>query len=343
MKALHFLEHGGLEKLQFGEVETPKPAPGEVLVKVHAAALNRLDLWVLGGWKGLELGMPHIGGSDVAGEIAELGAGVSEFELGARVVLCPGIKGAEDEFTKRGEDSLSPDYKILGEQVPGGFAEFICVPKENIFEIPDNRSYANACAPLLVGLTAWRMLKQQAPVQKGDTVVIVGSGGGLNSFTVQLAASFGAKVIALTSTEDKEEKSLALGAHLAINYKRKPEWGKEVLRVTEGKGAEVVVDNVGQASFPQSLIAVKRGGSIVTVGNTSGPMLSIDNRHIFTKQIKIVGSTMGSAEDFRHLLTHLWADNLKAVVDEVIPLKDGKTGYEKLLAGEQFGKVVLTP
>ena len=338
MKALHFLEHGGIENLKFGEVDDPKQAPGQALVRVKACALNHLDLWVLKGLKGLELEMPHIGGSDISGVIEE---STEKFKAGTRVVINPGVLSENDSFRKENLDSLSPNYKIIGEHLKGGFSELISVPEENLYVIPDEINFESASAPLLVGLTAYRMLVRVANIKKDDKVVVVGAGGGLNSFAIQLASHLGATVIAITSTEAKEEKALKLGAKMALNYKRKKEWGKEVLRVTEGLGAEIIVDNVGAASMPQSLIAAKPGGAIVTVGNTSGPKLTIDNRYIFSKQIKILGSTMGSKQDFEELLPLLWSGKLKPVIDSVIPLSEGKAAYERLASGEQFGKIIL--
>lgn len=343
MKALYFSQHGSTANLEYGELPDPElESSGNLLIRVKACALNHLDLWVLAGWKGLELPFPHYGGADVAGIVEDPGESQG-FKQGDRVVVCPGyIDGPEDEWSLSGQDSLSPSYKILGEGRTGGFAELLCVPAHAVHKIPDNRSYEEAAAPLLVGLTAWRMLITQSSIKKDDTVLVVGSGGGLNSFTVQLAKSLGAQVIALTSTEAKEEKSLKLGADIAINYLQKPDWPKDILRVTEGLGADIVVDNVGAASFPNSLKAVKKGGTIVTVGNTSGPNLQIDNRYIFSKQIKIVGSTMGSAADFDSLLEHLWTNKLKPVIHQSIPLEAGQEGYKILEEGKQFGKVVVT-
>ncbi len=343
MKALYFQEHGTVNNLKFGEINEPVlDSNTHVLIRVRACSLNHLDLWVLAGWRGLELPLPHYGGADIAGEVED--PGESEvLQKGDRVVVCPGyLDGPEDEWSRAGQDSLSPSYKILGEARTGGFAEFISVPNHAVHKIPDNRSFEEAAAPLLVGLTAWRMLMTQASIKKGDSVLIVGSGGGLNSFSIQLAKSLGAQVIALTSSENKEEKSLKLGADIALNYLQKPDWSKDVIRVTEGLGADIVVDNVGAASFSHSLKAVKRGGTIVTVGNTSGPKLEIDNRYIFSKQIKIIGSTMGSAKDFDALLQHLWSNKLKPVIDQSIPLENGKEAYKILEEGKQFGKVVIS-
>jgi len=254
MKALHFLEHGGIDKLKFGEVLTPQPDTNEVLIKVKACGLNRLDLWVLNGWKGLNLSFPDIGGADIAGEIAEAGSKVNKkWKTGTRVIVNPGYTSTEDKWTKAGEDSLSPNYHIFGETTQGGFAEYVTVPEKNLVEIPPKWEYTDACSSLLVGLTAWRMLKVRGQLRAGQTVLIVGAGGGLNSFCIQLAKLFGAKVIALTSSKEKVKKATDLGASVVINYKDKPDWHKAVLIETKGNGADIIVDNVGAQTFEKSM------------------------------------------------------------------------------------------
>jgi NADPH:quinone reductase-like Zn-dependent oxidoreductase len=340
MKALYFERHGGVGELVFGELTTPAPGPGEVLLRVKACALNHLDLWVLGGWPGINLTLPHIGGSDVAGVVAQNGAGVSTLREGDRVIVNPGIVTVEDEWTRAGEESVSPGYQILGEQRWGGFAEYVCVPAVNIFPLPQGISFVDGCAPLLVGLTSWRMLKRRAHLKSGQTVLIVGAGGGVNSFCIQLARGLGAEVIALTR-HDKVEKARKLGAVHVIDYEQNPDWSREVKKLTAGRGVDVVVDNVGEKTIQHSLRAVARGGTIVTVGNTSGHALAIDNRLLFTKQIGLIGSTMGSRADFIELLAWLRQSGNKPIIDSVIPLEQGAKGYSRLERGEQFGKVVV--
>ena len=341
MKALYFNQYGGVDNLKFGELPDPNRAAGEVLVRVDAAALNRLDLFVLEGWKGLELEMPHIGGADMAGTVIEADSD-SQLKAGDRVVAMPGFALKEDSFTKTGDDSLSSSYQILGESRPGVFCERVSLPENILYKIPDDRAATEACSQLLTGLTCWRMLKRQAPVKKGDVVLVVGTGGGVNSFAIQLAKSLGATVIALASTEEKEEKALALGASLAINYHARPDWHKNVLRATDGEGVDIVVDNVGAETFSKSIKSLKKGGSLVTVGNSSGPIVEIDNRYIFSKQIKLVGSTMGGKEDFENLLSALRKNRFEPVIDSVLPLKEGKQAYQRLLEGGHLGKIVLS-
>lgn len=345
MKALCFYEHGDLDVLQYTDVPDPTPGPGQVLIQVKACALNHLDIWVRRGWPGLKLTMPHIGGSDVAGIVAGLGPGVTDWQVGDRVVVDPGLVTGEDEFTRRGEHSLSIGlhYLILGEQVPGGAADYVVVPAANLLKMPDDWDYPEAAAPLLVGVTAWRMLFKRADLRAGESVLIVGAGGGVNSMALQLAKWAGATVYALTSTDDKMARAKALGADVVLNYREDPDWHKSIGKLTGRRGVDLVVDNVGQATLNQSMRAVARGGRVVIVGNTSGPKTEIDIRFIFGKQISLIGSTMGSPQDFRDVMRLVWTRKIQVPVDRVLPLSQGREGHALLERGDKFGKVVLVP
>lgn len=341
MKAIFFEQHGEIDVLKYADLPDPRPGAGQALIKVHAVALNHLDIWVRKGWAGLKLGMPHIGGSDIAGEIVEVNPKDANFSKGTKVVINPGVNNGEDEWTRRGEDSLSPGYKLLGEQLRGGMAEYVIVPIENVFKIPDGIPYEEAAAPILVTITAWRMLFRRARVQPGETVLIVGAGGGVNSMTIQLARSAGAEVFALTSSKEKANKARELGASEVIDYTKVANWPSEILKITKGRGVDVVVDNVGQATYDKSVRALTRGGRLVTVGNTSGHDLRLDNRLIFTKQISILGSTMGSRQDFIDSMHYIWSRGIKPVIDRVEHLEDGIKMIKHLESGKQFGKIVL--
>jgi NADPH:quinone reductase-like Zn-dependent oxidoreductase len=340
MKALYFREHGGSEVLQYGDLPDPRPGPGEALVQVKAVALNHLDLWVRQGWPGLNLPRPHIGGSDVAGLVAGYGTGANGPAVGTRVVIDPGIVLGEDEWTRRGEESVSPHYHLLGEHVRGGCAEYVTVPARNLLPIPDGTHFAQAAAPILVALTAWRMLVKRAQLKAGESVAIVGAGGGVNSLSIQVAKYLGATVYAITSTPDKMRKAQGLGADYVINY-HEEDWSKKLYQLTGKRGVDVVVDNVGQATLNSSMRALARGGRVVIVGNTSGPKAEIDVRFIFGKQISLIGSTMGSHQDFCHVMELVWAGTLKPVIDRIMPLSEGRAAHELLAAGQQFGKIVL--
>ena len=342
MKALYFKEHGDLDVIQYDDVADPKPGVGEVLVRVRACAINHLDIWVRRGWPGLKLEMPHWCGADVAGEIIELGKGVSGWEIGQRVVVDPGINILEDEFTRRGEFTLSPGYLVLGEQMRGGAAEYLAIPTRNLAIMPEDLDYSEAAAPLLVSLAAWRMLIHQGKLRAGESVLVVGAGGGVNSMAIQIAKLAGARVFVVAGNKEKAARALELGADTILD-RSKVDWVREIYRLTHKRGVDVVVDNVGMATISNSMKAVVHGGRIVIIGNTSGPHAEIDMRFIFGKQISLIGSTMGSHQDFRDVTTLLWSGKLRPVIDRVMPLNRGKEAYSILERGEQFGKIVLTP
>ncbi|MBI5303542.1 MAG: zinc-binding dehydrogenase [Chloroflexi bacterium] len=340
MKALFFNEHGGIPALQYGDVADPEPGPGEALVRVHAVALNRLDLWVCQGWAGLKLTMPHYSGADVAGIVAGYGKDARGPAIGTPVVVDPGVVLGEDDWTRRGEESVSPHYHILGETVRGGCAEYLTIPARNLLPMPVGFDFASAAAPILVGLTAWRMLIHRAKLQAGESIAIIGAGGGVNSISIQLAKYLGATVYAITSTPEKMRRAQELGADQVINY-RDEDWSRALYTMTGKRGVDVVVDNIGQATLNSSMRAVARGGRIAIVGNTSGAQTQIDVRFIFGKQISLIGSTMGSHQDFIDVMELVWSGKLKPVIDRVMPLAEGRAAYELLASGQQFGKIVL--
>ena len=342
MKALYFEQHGELDVVKYGDVSDLEPGPGQVLIRVRACALNFLDIWVRRGWPGLNLKMPHWCGADVAGEIAGLGPDVSGWQIGQRVAVDPGVNLSKDEYTRRGDDSVSPNYHILGEHVRGGAAEYLVAPADNLAAIPTDIDYAEAAAPILVTLTAWRMLMHRAALRAGESVLVVGAGGGVNSMAIQIAKLAGAAVYVVAANPEKAEKARQLGADVVID-RSQVNWGKEIYKITAKRGVDVVVDNVGQATITTSMQAVARGGRIVIVGNTSGPQAEIDIRFIFGKQISLIGSTMGSHQDFLDVMDLLWAGRLKPVIHQILPLSEGREAYQMMETGRHFGKIVLTP
>jgi len=343
MKALVFHEHGELDKLQIADVPRPEPGPGEVLMEVKASALNHLDIWVRRGWPGLKLTMPHILGADGAGVVAALGEGVTGIEVGTRYAIDPGVNRYQDDYTRRGLDSVSPGYYIIGEHAPGFHAEYAIIPATNLLPLPDDVDFSSAAAASLVFLTAWRMLIHRAQVRAGESVLILGAGGGVNSAAIQIAKYAGCTVYATTSSQVKMEKSRELGADVVLNYHEDPEWSKTIYRLTDKRGVDVVVDNVGQATWHDSLRAVARGGRIISVGNTSGPVAQTDVRFIFGKQISIIGSTMGSHQDYRDVMRLVFNGTVQPVIHQVMPLDRGVEAVKFLERGEQFGKIVLVP
>jgi NADPH:quinone reductase-like Zn-dependent oxidoreductase len=343
MKALFFYQHGDPEVLQYGDLPDPIPGAGQVRVRVKAVALNHLDVWVRRGGPAFEkLPKPHIGGCDVSGIVEAYGEGATGLAVGARVAIDPGISTTEDEWTRRGEDSLSPGYKILGEHITGGAAEFVVVPVHNLLALPDHVSHEIAATASLVAVTAWRMLVHRAQLKAGETIAIVGAGGGVNSISIPIAKHLGATVFAITSSEAKMQKAKALGADRVINYTAE-DWSKAVFLATNKRGVDVVVDNVAQATWMQSIRALARGGRLVTVGNTSGWETTLDVRYVWSKQLSILGSTMGSHQDYRDVMARVFDGTITPAIDRVLPLSAGREAHEILERGEQFGKIVMVP
>lgn len=341
MKAVFFTAHGGNDVLTLGERPDPVPGPGEVLVRIEAAALNRLDLFVRDGIPGVPVAFPHVPGADGAGVVEALGPGVSGLDIGARVLLQPGLSCGTCEFCLAGERSLCVRFRILGEHVPGTFAEKIAVPRANVFPAPQRLSPEKAAAFPLAGLTAWRLLVTRAALRPGETVLIHGVGGGVSTFAIQVAKLCGAsRVIVTSSSAGKRARSLELGADDAIDYAA-TDVGKAVREMTGKRGVDVVVDSVGAATWKHSLTAAAKKGRIVTCGATSGPAPPENINIIFWKQLSILGSTMGTDAEFSAMLAAVEAGRLEPVVDSVFPLEDVRKAYERMASGEAFGKIVL--
>ena len=343
MKALAFYEHGLLENVQFTDVPEPQIGPDEVLLEVKAAALNRLDLWVLAGWPGLNLKLPHVMGSDGAGVVAQLGANVTDFAVGDRVAINPTLGSDSDYFGRRGLDNMSDNHAILGEHVDGFLAEFAAVPARNLLKMPDDAKFEEAAAASLVYVTAWHSLVTRGGLRPGETVLIVGAGGGVNTAAIQIARLAGAGCIYVVgSSAEKLAKAEALGADVLFN-RNEVDWGKAIFKATNRRGVDIVVDNVGAATFHTSLRALKKGGRLLTVGNTSGPKFEIDNRLIFGKHLTIIGSTMGSSADYETVMNLIFNGRLHPVIDTIYPLSEGITALRRLEVGDVVGKLVLTP
>ena len=340
MKALYFEEHGEREVLQYGDLPDLENKENHVLIKVEACALNHLDVWIRKGWPGLNLSMPHIGGSDVSGIVVE---GNGSWKEGDKVVIDPGISSTADSWTEKGLDSMSPGYKILGEHISGGCAEYVRIPVENVHRRPEGLTASQAAAPLLAGLTAYRMLVTRAGIQKGDNVLVMGSGGGVNSLSIQIAKYFGAEVHVVAGGAKKKSKAEDLGASFVVDYKANEDWHKELFPIIGRKGYDIVVDNVGKPTWSRSIKLAGIGGRIVTVGNTKGPIAETDIRYLFAKQLSILGSTMGSHAEFTELIKLIDSGAIKPVIDCELPLSEGVRGHEILEEGTMFGKVVLIP
>ena len=340
MKTTLFHQHGGPEVLEYTDFPTPEPKVGEVLVRIHAAALNRMDVFVRNGWPGLKLEMPHINGADGAGEIAALGSDVAGFSTGERVVINPNFGCGTCEFCLNEQDNMCSNWHLLGESIRGTYAEFVCVPARQLYKLPMDFDFHQAAAAALVYQTAWHSMVKRGAVKAGETVAIVGAGGGVNSASIQIAKYLGARVIVISSNSDKAVQAEALGADVVIDRSKNEDWSKALFIATEKRGVDMVVDNVG-TTFPLSLRALRKGGRLLTVGNSGAPRFEIDNRFIFAKHLSILGSTMSTLADFREVMDLVIAGKLKPIIDRTYPLKDAASAQERLWLGENFGKITL--
>jgi NADPH:quinone reductase-like Zn-dependent oxidoreductase len=344
MRALTISAHGGFDRI---EARDDLPTPGvrsstDVRIRVRAAAINHLDVFVIRGLPGVTIQPPWILGTDACGIVDQVGAGVTHVKVGDRVVVNPGISDRSCEYCRAGEQPLCVRFAVLGEHVPGTIAEYIVVPGTNVRAIPSAVSDEQAAAFTLATLTAWRMLVSRARVTRDDEVLIWGIGGGVAQAALLICKQIGAKVWVTSSDNAKLERAAALGADELLNH-RDVEVGKHIRQKTGKRGVTVVVDNVGEATWNQSLIALGRGGRLVTCGGTSGPMVTSDVRRLFWNQWSIMGSTMGNDVEFDSVVAELSAGRLLPVIDSVFPLDRGRQAFERMAAGAQFGKIVITP
>ncbi|HVL49644.1 MAG TPA: zinc-binding dehydrogenase [Candidatus Thermoplasmatota archaeon] len=342
MKALTFHAHGGPEVLRVEDVPTPEPGPGEVRIDVKAVALNHLDIFVRKGWPGLKLDMPHWGGCDVAGVVDKVGSGVAAWRPGERVVMYPSLSCGRCRACREGQVQRCAQHRLIGEHVRGGAAEKLVLPAENLCKVPDGFPLDEAAAASLVFLTAWRMLVTRARVRAGETVLVVGSGGGVNSAAIQIAKLAGARVLAVAGGPEKVAAAKALGADEVADYKE-VDFSRWAFERTGKEGADVVVDNVGAATWTKSLKAVARGGRIVTVGGTTGYEPPAGINYVFWKEIEILGSTMGTRREFETVMDLVYRGRLKSVLSHRFPLDQAVEATRVLEAGEAFGKVVIEP
>jgi NADPH:quinone reductase-like Zn-dependent oxidoreductase len=344
MKAVYFHEHGGPEVLEYGELETPRPGPGEVQVAVRAAALNRLDLFVREGWPGLKLAYPHIPGADAAGVIGAVGDGVSSVVPGYRVVVNGYMyEDPFDENVLAGRDNMARRGGILGEDYTGTCAEVIVVPERNVLRMPGGFPFEEAAAASLVFMTAWHSLITRGGLRPGESVLIVGASGGVNTASIQIAKLAGAEPIYVVgSTDDKLTRAATLGADVLIN-RHKQDWSKAAYEATGKRGVDVVVDNVGAPTWRSSIRALAPGGRLLVVGATGGPVAETPVNYIFARHLSIIGSTMAPQADFRAVMRLLFEGKLHAVVGRIMPLAAAADAHRLLAEGGVFGKIVLTP
>jgi len=341
MKALVLKQHGSLDDVNYVDLPIPEVGQNDVLIKVKAAALNHLDLWVVAGWRGLQLRFPHTLGCDGSGIVSQIGPGVSGFDIGDRVSINPTYSCGQCFFCHSGRDNMCDNFAVFGEHIPGFFSEYQLVPSGSPLKIPDTTSHEIAAAASLVYVTAWLSLVGIGQLRLGGDILIIGAGGGVNTASIQIAKLAGAGTIYVVgSSEKKLEVARNLGADVTIN-RLNEDWGKAVFEATGRKGVDIVVDNVGADTFHLSLRSLRKGGRLLTVGNTSGPKIQIDNRYVFGKHLKILGSTMGPKQDYKKVMNMVFSGHLIPTIDSVYPLRDGIAALRQLESGDYSGKLVL--
>jgi NADPH:quinone reductase-like Zn-dependent oxidoreductase len=342
MRAVVIRTHGGPEVLQIEDIPVPEPGPNEVLVRVRACALNHLDLWVRRGLPGAPFHLPIITGADIAGDVVAHGSSVTNLPTDTPVMIAPGVSCERCERCTSGADHLCPQYGILGETRDGGLAEYVVVPRANIFLKPQRLSYAQAAAMSLSFLTAWHMLVARAELRSGETVLIHAAGSGVGSAAIQIARYLGAEVIATAGSQEKLEHALQLGAGHVINY-RTEDFLSNVKTLTDKRGVDVVCDHVGGEVFERSMRCLSWAGRLVTCGATSGMEAQINLKHLFFKSQSILGSTMGSKGEFQQLVQLFDAGHFQAVIDRTLTLDQVADAHRALEARNVFGKVVIEP
>jgi NADPH:quinone reductase-like Zn-dependent oxidoreductase len=342
MKAVIFSQHGGPEVLQYTEAPDPNIKANEVLVEVRACALNHLDVWVRGGLPGIKIPLPHILGNDVAGVVREAGELVTWTKPGDEVMVQPGVSCGHCVECLAGRDNMCDEYDMIGYRRDGGYAELLSVPGVNVIPKPENLSWPEAAALPLVTLTAWHMLVTQARVQPGEDVLIHAAGSGVGSLGIQIAKLRGARVIATASSDEKLAKARELGADEIVNYTR-DDWPKEVRKLTGGRGVDVVFEHTGEATWPGSIVSLKKGGRLVTCGATSGFDARTDLRQVFYRHLTILGSMMGSKAELLAAMKFIKSGQIRAVVDRTLPLAEARKAHELMEDRAQFGKLFLMP
>ncbi|MEO7969755.1 MAG: zinc-binding dehydrogenase [bacterium] len=342
MKAVVFNQHGGPEVLKYADVADPNVKANEVLVEVKACALNHLDIWTRSGMPGIEIELPHILGNDVAGVVREVGELVSWVRPGDEVMLQPGVSCGHCLECLSGRDNLCRDYDIIGYRRHGGYAQLVAAPGVNVIPKPKNLSWSEAAALPLVTVTAWHMLVTRANVQPGEDVLVHAAGSGVGSIGIQVAKLRGARVIATASSANKLAKAKDLGADEVVNYS-KDDWPKEVKRLTNRRGVDVVFEHTGAATWPGSIASLKPNGRVVTCGATSGYAAQTDLRQVFYRHLTILGSFMGSKAELLEAMKFVESGKIRAVVDQELPLSEARRAHELMEDRAQFGKLVLKP
>ncbi len=342
MNAVLFRRHGGPEVLEYTGVPDPSAGPGEVLVRVKACAINHLDRWLREGLPAYRLTLPHIPGSDVAGVVERLGEGVAQLREGDRVVLAPALRCGRCEACRRDADTFCPSFGIRGAACPGGYAELAVAKAEDALPIPADLAFEEAAAFPLAFLTAWHMLVGRARLQPGESVLVHAAGSGVGHAAVQIAKHLGATVFATVGSEAKAAKAKRLGADAVINYERE-RFEDRLKELTGGRGVQVVVEHVGPQTWEGSLKSLAKGGRLVTCGATTGPTAPLDLRYVFSRQLSLLGSMMGTRAELLEVLKLVSARRLRPVIDTAFPLREARQAHERLLRRDVFGKLLLLP
>ena len=340
MKAILIPKHGGPEVLRSADIPQPKPDPTDVLVRVRACALNHLDLWVRRGLNGVEFPLPLVPGSDIAGEVAEVGALAKRVRVGDKVVLAPGVSCGQCAACAAGKDNECRNYTIFGYGRNGGCAEYVLAPEVNLLPMPAALSFEEAAAVPLVFVSAWHMLVARARLQPGEEVLVLGAGSGVGSAAIQIAKLMGARVIATAGSRAKLDKARELGADEVIDHAQQ-KISDEVRRLTGKRGVDVVFEHVGTATWDQSILSLATGGRLVTCGATTGFAAQLDLRYLFARQLSLLGSYMGSRAELYTVLKLVGEKRLRPVIDRVFPLDQAVQAHQRLEQREQFGKIVL--
>jgi NADPH:quinone reductase-like Zn-dependent oxidoreductase len=340
MKAVRIHEFGGPEVLRYEDAPDPTLRKDQVLVRIRACAMNHLDLWVRKGLPGVKL--PHILGSDIAGEIVEVGEYVSGFKPGQRVLLAPMDFCNRCAYCTSGRQNQCAQFTVLGNRVDGGDCELIAIPAVNVIPIPDSLDFNQAASVPLVFLTAWHMLTGRASVRPGQTVLVLGGGSGVGIAAIQIAKMFYCRVITTAGDDAKLEKARSLGADFGIDH-YKQRISEEVRRITNKEGVDIVVEHVGASTWDESMKSLKPAGTVVTCGATTGPNVNTELRFVYSRQLSILGSYMGTMGELYEVLGHVFAGRLKPVVDRTFPLKDIRAAHEHMEKSQMFGKIVINP
>ncbi len=340
MKAIRFHEFGGPEVLKYEDVPDPQLRKDHVLVRVRACAMNHLDLWVRTGLPGVKL--PHINGSDVAGEVVDVGEYVTGMKKGQRVILAPMVFCGHCQFCVSGLQNMCRGFTVLGNAVDGGNCELIAAREDCVIPIPDSLGFEEASAVPLVCLTAWHMMVTRAHLQPGQTVLVLGANSGVGMAAIQIGKLFHARVIATAGDDQKAQRARELGADEVINHYTQ-KIADEVKRITSKELCDIVIEHVGQATWAESMKSLKPGGTIVTCGATTGPKAEFDLRFLFARQLSFLGSYMGTMGELHEVLNHVFSGAIKGVVDSTFPLAEARAAHERMTKSQMFGKIVLKP